>query len=113
MISLHVYLTAKPGKERELEAGIKDKWLAAMAKQPGFVSCALVTPFTPGTLEKLGALKPQHTFEVIAFWRSEEERLAWVARPIHNEVFLPLQPLATKIASTLQTVAHSRNLLSS
>lgn len=110
MISLHVYLKAKPGKERDLEAGIKDSWLAAMAKQPGFVSCALVNPFSEEALKKLGAKKPDHTFEVIAFWRSEEERLAWVARPIHDQVFRPLQPLASSIESTLQTVVHSQKI---
>ncbi len=28
MITLHVYMTAKPGKESELEAGIRDTWIS-------------------------------------------------------------------------------------
>ncbi|MDA0676789.1 MAG: antibiotic biosynthesis monooxygenase [Chloroflexi bacterium] len=110
MIVLHVYMTAKPGKEAALEAGIRDSWIAAMAQQPGFLHAATLKPFSNKQLDALGALKPAHTFEVISFWESEEKRLEWVARPIHNQVFMPLLELADKVAPTLQTVEHSWSL---
>ena len=45
MISLHVYMTPKANRDSELEAGIRDKWIAAMSEQPGFLRAALLKPF--------------------------------------------------------------------
>lgn len=105
MISLHVYLSPKAGAESQLEAAIVDSWLAAMADQPGFVSAALLKPLPDGDLRKLGAARPAHTFEVVAFWKSEQERLAWVARPIHDRVFKPVVELSATVSFVVQTVA--------
>ncbi len=81
-----------------------------MAEQPGFVSAAVLTPFSDDALAKLQAAKPDTNLEVVSFWRSEEERLEWVARPIHDEVFLPLLDMAENISFTLQTVTDGWNL---
>lgn len=110
MISLHVYMTAKPGKEADLEAGIRDSWIAAMSEQPGFLHAALLKPFSDEELDALGVMKPSHTFEVVSFWESEKLRLEWVARPIHDEVFMPLMELTDNVAPTLATVEHSWEL---
>ena len=110
MISLHVYMTPKAGKDSDLELGIRDKWMAAMSEQPGFLRAALLKPFSDDELEKLQAAKPQSAFETVAFWRTEEERLAWVARPIHDQVFNPLLDLADDVSYTLQTVQHDWDL---
>ena len=105
MISLHVYLVPKPGKEAELETAIRDGWIAAMSEQPGFLRAAILKPFADDALANLGASKPLHTFEVVSFWRSEKLRLEWVARPIHDEVFVPVVELSESVNFTLQTVA--------
>ena len=110
MISLHVYLTPKESNEKGLESAIRDKWIAAMAEQPGFVSAAMFTPFPDKGLATLEALKPHITYEVVSFWRSERERQAWVARPIHDEVFSQVEDEADSITYALQTVEHSWNL---
>ena len=110
MISLHVYMTPKAGKDGELEEGIRDKWMAAMSEQPGFLRAALLKPFSDDELDKLRAARPQSTFETVAFWRTEEERLAWVARPIHDQVFNPLLELVDDVSYTLQTVQHDWDL---
>ena len=106
MISLHVYMTAKPGKEAELEAMISESWMAAMSTQSGFLRAAVLKPFSDEALDRLGALKPSHTFEVVSFWESEGLRLEWVAIPIHDQVFIPMLELTESVASTLQTVEH-------
>lgn len=110
MITLHVYMTAKPGKESELEAGIQDSWIAAMAEQPGFKHAALLKPFPDEALDALGGLKPSHTFEIVSYWESEEKRLEWVARPIHDEVFKPLFENVAEVKHTLATVEHGWEL---
>ncbi len=110
MITLHVYMTAKPGKESELEAGIRDSWIATMSEQPGFLHAALLKPFSDAALDALGGLKPSHTFEVVSFWGSEEKRLEWVARPAHDEVFMPLFENVAEVKHTLSTVEHGWEL---
>ena len=110
MISLHVYLTPKNGNEKVLEASVRDKWMAAMAKQPGFLSGAMIKPYSDQELEKLSAAKPCSPYEVVSFWKSEKERLEWVARPIHDQVFSQVLDAAESVSYTLQTVEDSWNL---
>lgn len=110
MISLHVYMTAKQGKESELEAGIRDSWIATMSEQPGFLYAALLKPFDDDALAAVGGLKPAHTFEVVSFWESEEKRLEWVARPVHDQVFEPLFEHVDDVKHTLHTVEHGWEL---
>ena len=103
-------MNAKAGRERELESQIKGRWLTAMAEQPGFVSAAILVPFSDNELANLEAAKPDTNLEIVSFWRSEEERLEWVARPIHDEVFLPILDMAEDLSFTLQTVTDDWNL---
>ena len=110
MISLHVYLTPKNGQETALESAIRDKWMPAMAEQPGFVSAAVVEPFSDEKLAELEAVKPESAFECVAFWQSESERLAWVARPIHDQVFSQVVDASDSVTYTLQTVKESWGL---
>ena len=81
-----------------------------MAEQPGFLSAALLRPYPDDELAELQAVKPQSVYEVVAFWSSEVERRAWVARPIHDEVFAPVIEAADSLTYTLQTVERSWNL---
>ncbi len=110
MISLHVYLTPAEGKAAELDSAINDKWMTAMADQPGFISGAALKPFSDEELAELGASVPEHYIEVVSFWSSEEERLAWVARPIHDEVFNEVLAAADGVSYTLQTAENSWNI---
>ena len=87
MISLNVYLTAKEGQEAALETAIKDVWIAAMTRQPGFLRATLNTPFSDEDLAALEANKPPFAYEMVSFWRTEQERVDWVALDIHQEVW--------------------------
>jgi heme-degrading monooxygenase HmoA len=110
MFTLHVYMTARPGKEAALGTGIRDSWISTMSEQPGFLHAALLMPFAGEALDAIGGFKPTHTFEIVSFWESEQKRLEWVARPIHNQVFEPLLELTVDVRHTLATVEHSREL---
>ena len=110
MIALHVYLSPKSGKKAEMEAVIRDSWIAAMSEQPGFLRAAILTPFPGKALEALGAKKPPHAFEVVSYWESEKLRLEWVARPVHDRVFNPLVALAESVSFTLSDVEHCWNM---
>ena len=101
MISLNVYLTAKDGQANALETAIKDVWLVEMVKQPGFLRATLNTPFSDSDLEALDASKPSYGYEVVSYWSTEEERVAWVARDIHQEVWPQVIGHASDVSYTL------------
>ena len=93
MISLNVYLTPKNGHEDALEKAIKEVWLTAMVKQPGFVS--------DDDLEALEASKPSYVYEMVSYWATEEDRVAWVARDIHQEVWPQVTDQVSDVSYTL------------
>ena len=101
MISLNVYLTAKDGQGATLETAIKDIWIAAMVKQPGFLRATLNTPFSDDELAVLEANKPSYAYEMVSTWNTEQERLDWVARDIHQEVWPQVIEHCTDVSYTL------------
>ena len=101
MISLNVYLTAKEGQEAELEAAITDVWLAAMIEQPGFLRATLNAPFSDDELAALEASKPAYAYECVSYWRTEQERVDWVARDIHQEVWPQVVERCADVSYTL------------
>ncbi len=110
MISLHVYLTPKTGREKDLDSAVREGWLPAMSEQPGFLAAAVVSPYDDTELEALGAVRPAPTLEAVSFWRTEAARLEWVARPIHDEVFVKVIDTAEGVSHTLQNVEGSWGL---
>ena len=46
----------------------------------------------------------------VSYWESEQLRLEWVARPVHDQVFEPNMELAESISSTVKTVGHTWNI---
>ena len=101
MITLHVYLTPKAGKTDALRAAINDPWISTMSEQPGFVQAAMLTPFNDDSSEDI---------EVVSYWESEELRLEWVARPIHDQVFAGIMENAERVAPTVKTVSNKWNV---
>ena len=110
VISLNVYLTPKSGQAAKLEHAIKDVWLTAMRQQPGFLGAALITPFSDEDLAKLEASRPAYSYEVVSYWNSEEERVTWVTRDIHQEVWPQVVEQAENVSYTLFNVDSSWNL---
>ena len=86
MITLNMRLTAKPGREAELSSAIRDRWMEAMAWQPGFIRGVMLKPYEGELAAGIGLPEQDFTFEVVSFWESEEQRAAWAASDIHAEV---------------------------
>ena len=101
MITLHVYLTPKPDQAEALQAAIQTTWISTMSKQLGFVQAAMLTAFEDEGTEEI---------EIVSYWESEQLRLEWVARPVHDQVFEPIMELAESISSTVKTVGHTWNI---
>ena len=110
MISLDVYFNAKDGNDAELERVIVDVWMEAMKQQPGFISASLMTPLPQEALDAMGAVKPPFSHEALSFWESEEQRQAWVARDIHQEVWPQVEAAAEVIVYTVSNCDESWNL---
>ena len=69
MITLNVYLTPREGRAEELKSAVRDKWLAAMAQQPGFLRAAVLKPFPDDELARAldrGRLDLAHFYQQIA-----------------------------------------------
>ena len=101
MITLHVYLTPKDGKADALRQAINDPWISTMSEQPGFVQASMLTPFNDDSSEDI---------EVVSYWKSEELRLEWVARSIHDQVFAGIMENAQTISPTVKTVSNKWNV---
>ena len=86
MITLNMRLTAKPGREVELASAIRDRWMKAMTRQPGFIRGVMLKPYEGEMAATVGLPEQEFTFEVVSFWESEEQRAAWAASDIHAEV---------------------------
>ena len=110
MIALDVYFTAKAGESAALEKAIVDVWMETMQRQPGFLRAAMNTPFPDEELEALAAAKPAYTHGVVSFWESEERRLEWVARDIHQEVWPQVLQHAESVAYTLFNCPKTWNI---
>jgi heme-degrading monooxygenase HmoA len=98
MITLHVYLAPKSGQASELQAAINDPWISTMSEQPGFIQAAMLTSFGNDSTDAI---------EVVSYWESEELRLEWVARPIHDEVFDTILEHAETVSPTVKTVSNT------
>jgi len=110
MIALDVYFNAKDGNDTELERVIVDVWMEAMKQQPGFISASLMTPLPQEALDAMGAVKPPFSHEVLSFWESEEQRQAWVARDIHQEVWPQVEAVAEVIVYTVSNCDATWNM---
>ena len=86
MITLNMRLTAKRGREDDLLRAVRDRWMEAMSRQPGFVRGVLLEPYSGAAAAKVGLSEKEFTFEVVSFWETEEDRAAWAASEVHAEV---------------------------
>jgi heme-degrading monooxygenase HmoA len=93
-IELHIYLTAKPGQEKEVERLYREEFYPAVSRQPGFVSSELMR--RPNSSDYV----LRHTFQ------SEELRLKWVATAEHQKAWPRLTALCSKAAWQGFAVIH-------
>ena len=104
MIVLQIRLSPERGRDNELEEAVRQRFLPAMSKQPGFVQAFLTAPSSEETLAAVGAQKPSFKFQITALWKSEEERKDWAAQDIHQEVWGEVSGLCEAEALLLDVV---------
>ena len=107
MIVLQIQLSADQEREEELEEAVRQRFLPAMSKQPGFVQAFLTGPCSEEVLAAVGAQRPSFKFQVTALWNSEEERKDWVARDIHQEVWAEVSGIFSQANALLLDVVQS------
>jgi len=82
-IQLHCDMELDPAREKEMLANFRNVFRPTISKQPGFVSVQLLKL----RAEKQGKAPAGCTYRAIISFRTEEQRLAWVARPAHQQAW--------------------------
>lgn len=80
-IQLHVDMELDPAREKEMLANFRNVFRPTISKQPGFVSVSLLKL----RAEKQGKAPAGCSYRAIISFQTEEQRLAWVARPAHQQ----------------------------
>jgi heme-degrading monooxygenase HmoA len=89
-VQLYVDMVVLPDRESELLSIFKNTFTPAISKQPGFVSVRLLKLRTAIVGEAPG----DAPIRLVITFQTEEQRLAWVATDVHQEVW-------PRIANTL------------
>jgi antibiotic biosynthesis monooxygenase (ABM) superfamily enzyme len=72
-----------PAKEKEMLAIFHNKFHAAAAQQPGFISANMLK--LRSALQ--GAAPPNANYRFVLHFQTEEQRQAWIATPIHRRLW--------------------------
>jgi heme-degrading monooxygenase HmoA len=92
-IELHVDLQVDPAKEKEMLEIFHSQFHAAAAKQPGFIDVKMLK--LRSAIQ--GSAPPHANYRFVLQFQSEEQRQAWVATAIHQELWPKIeQTLASK-----------------
>ena len=83
-VELYIWLTAKQGKEAQMEKTFREVFYPAVSARPGFRSAAMVRK--PGTAE----------FTVRLSFISEDARIEWVKSDPHQVAWPALEALSAK-----------------
>src|SRR5258708_39140455 len=82
-IQLHVDLQVDPAKEKEMLEIFHGPFHAAAAKQTGFIDAKILR--LRSALK--GSAPPNANYRFVLRFQSEEQRQAWIATPIHQELW--------------------------
>ena len=83
MITLHIYLQVKVGREADLEDLYREVYVPAITVQRGFRSTTLLRSFEPKMAAAIGA-SGGWNYEIDIVFDTEENRQAWAAGPEHT-----------------------------
>jgi len=86
-IQLHVDLSFDPAKEQEMLKYFRTVFVPAASKQPGFIDVKLVK--LRSTL--MGKAPENVNYRFVLNFHSEELRQKWVASPLHQKVWPPME----------------------
>ena len=85
-IQLHVDLSVDPAKEREMLDHFEKVFRPAAAKQPGFIDARMLKL----RIARRGAAPPGANYRFVLSFATEEQRQAWAATPLHQQVWPPI-----------------------
>lgn len=89
-IQLHVDLELAAGKEAELVKNFKTVFRPTISKQPGFVDVKLLKLRTVPVGDA-----PKSKYRLLISFKTEEQRLTWVASPDHQKAWPTIEGLLT------------------
>jgi len=89
-IQLHVELELAPGKDAELVKNFNTVFKPVISKQPGFVDVKLLKMRSVPVGDK-----PKSAWRLLISFRTEEQRITWVATDDHQRVWPSIEKLLT------------------
>ena len=96
MITLHIYLQVKVGREADLEDLYREVYVPAITVQPGFRSTTLLRSFGPEITAAIGA-SGDWNYEIDIVFETEENRQGWAAGPEHTMAWPKIVDLCDQI----------------
>lgn len=88
MVTLHIYLTTKPGQGKALEQLYHEAYVPAISKQNGFRSTTL-----------LRAYESENQYEIDIVFESETQRSAWAGSADHGETWPRVEALCEEVGA--------------
>ena len=82
-IELHVDLQVNPEKEKQMLEIFHGPFHTAAVKQPGFIDVKMLK--LRSALQ--GSAPPNANYRFVLRYQSEEQRQAWIATPIHRQLW--------------------------
>ena len=70
----------------------------------------MLKPFPAEELIALDAVNPQHMYEIVAYWKTEVQRVDWTQKPIHEKVWTAVLAASKNVTYTVQTIEQSWNV---
>ena len=102
-VSLHGVFWTTAGQQRRLEDAASD-WYAAMSSNAGFLGGVVQRPNAESRAAPWGGAT--HAIETTSFWRTEQDRVAWVLTTPHDPVFASVTEQATDRISNRLELEH-------
>jgi heme-degrading monooxygenase HmoA len=92
VIAFRIRFTVRAGREDDFVAMIVERYQPGLARQHGFVATRLLRVYEPTVLTAIGATPDvgddDHAGFVLEFeFETEDDRMAWVNGPDHDELW--------------------------
>lgn len=108
MIRFRIRLTAKDGNLDSLRRLFDDVFSVAVQQMEGFRSCELLRPYAAQVRGELCEATPDHDLEIELVFDTEQQRRAWVASDLHQEVWPRVRELAESVTHLGYDVLSAR-----
>jgi heme-degrading monooxygenase HmoA len=99
VVTLELKWLVPQGNETAFETVIKNIFIPAVSRQPGFLGCAFLREFDDAALAKMGVARDPHGYRLNISFETEELRLCWAETPEHDHAVGQALKVATELVA--------------